>query len=526
MKIIMFPFSLFTSSIKISDRIESLRDAESKLLEFAKTRFVPSPSDHHHHSTWSSHHHSFELFDTPIAPPSVVKDKNKNCQVFDDDDDVEHYSLHGVKVVNQQLLASSDDDVSSSSPAPLVLLHGYANGSLYFYRNLHGLSKFFGQIYALDMLGWGLSSRPRFNLHLQHTQQNSNDDAANNNTSSNNDKVKSAEQFFVESLESWRRHHNLPKMTLAGHSMGGYLSVAYAEQYPQHVEKLILLSPVGVPQKVQEEDTQRVSSMPFYIRALIHTVRAMFNRGITPGYFLRSLPHSKSRDMVNGYITNRLPAITCEEEQQYLGEYLYQNSMLPGSGEDCLCEILTAGAFARVPLIDRIPEIKSGGSDENNGEEGLEVHFVYGENDWMDYRGGLDVQRLCHEKMQDRRTTTTTTRSAENNQSPPPKVFVHGVRNAGHLLMLENYQEFNAAMAIAAGREEDLPPGMSRSVEFVCDEVAAAANAEGTTFRSSRKKVVMTEKDAANFFRGGRFNRRESQQQEDDDAVIVEEKKE
>ena len=92
--------------------------------------------------------------------------------------------------------------------------------------------------------------------------------------------------------------------------------------------------------------------------------------------------------------------------------------------------------------------------------------------------------------------------------------------------MLDNYQEFNAAMAIAAGREEDLPPGMSRSVEFVCDEVAAAANAEGTTFRSSRKKVVMTEKDAAKFFRGGRFNRRESQQQKDDDAVIVEEKKE
>jgi hypothetical protein len=98
--------------------------------------------------------------------------------------------------------------------------------------------------------------------------------------------------------------------------------------------------------------------------------------------------------------------------------------------------------------------------------------------------------------------------------------------------MLENYQEFNAAMAIAAGREEDLPPGMSRSVEFVCDEVAAAANAKGadksTTSRSSRgEKVVMSEKDAAKFFRGGRFNRRESQQQKDDDnAVIVEEKKE
>jgi len=504
----MFPFSLFTT-IKISDRIESLRNAESKLLDFAKTRFVHS-----------DHSHSFELFDTPIAPPSVLKHKDgkaennkKKCQVFDD---VENYSLHGVKVVNKQL----SDLEQKSSPAPLVLLHGYANGSLYFYRNLHGLSKFFGQIYALDMLGWGLSSRPAFKLNNN-----------NSNNSDNNSGVKSAEQFFVESLESWRAHHNLPKMTLAGHSLGGYLSVAYAEQYPQHVEKLILLSPVGVHMKDDTEDEQRMmNSLPFYIRAMIHRVRAMFNRGITPGYFLRSLPNSKSRDMVNDYITNRLPAITCTEEQQVLGEYLYQNSMLPGSGEDCLCEILTAGAFAKVPLIHRIPEIKS--SDSGDGEEGLEVHFIYGENDWMDWRGGMDVQRLCHQKTQD---IMTTKNNHSSSSSPPPKVFVHGVRNAGHLLMLENYQEFNAAMAIAAGREEDLPPGMPRSVEFICDEVAtaAAANADGAhkaSFRSFRSnnsgKVVMNEKDAAKFFRGGRFNRRESQQQVDDSAVIVEEKKE
>eukprot|EP00573_Skeletonema_grethae_P008871 CAMPEP_0201710954 /NCGR_PEP_ID=MMETSP0578-20130828/58890_1 /ASSEMBLY_ACC=CAM_ASM_000663 /TAXON_ID=267565 /ORGANISM="Skeletonema grethea, Strain CCMP 1804" /LENGTH=516 /DNA_ID=CAMNT_0048199999 /DNA_START=113 /DNA_END=1663 /DNA_ORIENTATION=+ len=516
----MFPFSIFTS-IKISDRIESLRDAESKLLEFAKTRFVP------HSISSDGSQHSFELFDTPIAPPSVLKhsdDNNdaktkKKCQVFDD---VEQYSLHGVKVTNHQLSSKSDvnnDDDDVSSPAPLVLLHGYANGSLYFYRNLHGLSKFFGQIYALDMLGWGLSSRPsfQFKTSLQHS-----DDSENN--THQNAKVKSAEQFFVESLESWRSHHNLSKMTLAGHSMGGYLSVAYAEQYPQHVEKLILLSPVGVPQKVEEEDTKRVNSFPFYIRALIHTMRAMFNGGITPGYFLRSLPYSKSRDMVNGYITNRLPAITCGEERQYLGEYLYQNSMLPGSGEDCLCEILTAGAFARVPLIHRIPQLKSSGDGDGDGDgEGLEVHFVYGENDWMDFRGGIDVQRLCHQKkMQDDKTLPS-----------PPKVFVHGVRNAGHLLMLENYEGFNAAMAIAAGREEDLPPGMkSRSVEFVCDEIAAAAAAnadadgadKSTTVHSKSGKAVMTERDAAKFFRGGRFSRRESRQ--DDNADIVEEKKE
>jgi cardiolipin-specific phospholipase len=39
----------------------------------------------------------------------------------------------------------------------------------------------------------------------------------------------------------------LEKMTLAGHSLGGYLSAVYALKYPDRVNKLILLSPAGVP---------------------------------------------------------------------------------------------------------------------------------------------------------------------------------------------------------------------------------------------------------------------------------------
>ena len=65
----------------------------------------------------------------------------------------------------------------------------------------------------------------------------------------------------------------------------------------------------------------------------------------------------QSKAMVDGYILNRLPAIDCPEQRKHLSEYLYQNSMLPGSGECCLSEILTAGAFAKIPLVHRIPDI-------------------------------------------------------------------------------------------------------------------------------------------------------------------------
>merc|ERR1719203_1940259 len=100
--------------------------------------------------------------------------------------------------------------------------------------------------------------------------------------------------------------------------------------------------------------------------------------------------------MVDGYIDRRLPAVSCPDERRHLGEYLYQNSMLPGSGEHCLSEILTAGAFAKIPLADRIPRI------ESDDEDGMEVHMVYGERDWMDWRGGIEAQRSCHNERAER----------------------------------------------------------------------------------------------------------------------------
>ena len=41
--------------------------------------------------------------------------------------------------------------------------------------------------------------------------------------------------------------------------------------------------------------------------------------------------------------------------------------------------------------------------------------------------------------------------------SMPPRVHVHRVRNAGHLLMLDNHDKFNAAVIIAGGGKHKLP---------------------------------------------------------------------
>ena len=58
--------------------------------------------------------------------------------------------------------------------------------------------------------------------------------------------------FFVKYFEAWRAEMQLTGFYLAGQSMGAYLVGCYAAQYPQHIKKLLLLTPPGVGKKPAE----------------------------------------------------------------------------------------------------------------------------------------------------------------------------------------------------------------------------------------------------------------------------------
>jgi cardiolipin-specific phospholipase len=85
------------------------------------------------------------------------------------------------------------------------------------------------RVYSIDWLGMGRSAR----TPLPKKQ-------GPNGHEMDLDQV---ENYFVESLELWRKKLNIEKMTLLGHSLGGYFSIIYTLRYPERVEKLILASP-------------------------------------------------------------------------------------------------------------------------------------------------------------------------------------------------------------------------------------------------------------------------------------------
>jgi proline iminopeptidase len=58
----------------------------------------------------------------------------------------------------------------------------------------------------------------------------------------------------IEDLELLRKELQLEKLNIVGHSMGAVLACAYAAQYPQHVQKLTLVTPAFLKNPFPEED--------------------------------------------------------------------------------------------------------------------------------------------------------------------------------------------------------------------------------------------------------------------------------
>ncbi len=140
-------------------------------------------------------------------------------------------------------------------------------------RNFAPAAPGISSLHAVDWLGFGLSSRPPWPVK-----------AGDENP------VEKAENFFVEALESWREENKIEKMYLMGHSMGGYLSVAYCAKYPHRVEHLILASACGLARSPADEVVEaRFSDRPWRQRALMNTVSWLWKKGATPQAAVRLL---------------------------------------------------------------------------------------------------------------------------------------------------------------------------------------------------------------------------------------------
>lgn len=324
-------------------------------------------------------------------------------------DDVAIEDGHSVHTIH----ATPGSSSGPTSLAPVVLLHGYFMGAASWSSSMSSITESGREVYAIDWPGSGCSTRPPLPPH-----------GAGPNA---------CEAYFVDKIEAWRQSQGLARMVLIGHSFGGYFAAAYSMKYPEHVESLVLASPVGMkePNGPKWTDPDALAKRPWWQRTLFHTVAFMWRVGVTPQDLVRVAGPYGHR-LVNKYVDARFKRPRAnglmELDGPVLSEYLYQQAAQPGGSERCLSRLLNVGAWAKQPIAPRMVE------EFKVLEKGApRTVLIYGEHDWMDVSAGCWFADELEHSMCDHK---------------PEVVVVH---DAGHQLSLDNPRAFNAALRYALG---------------------------------------------------------------------------
>ncbi|XP_050542632.1 (Lyso)-N-acylphosphatidylethanolamine lipase [Daktulosphaira vitifoliae] len=269
---------------------------------------------------------------------------------------------------------------SDKQKSPLVLLHGFGAGIALWCMNFDGLSNNSRPVYAMDLLGFGRSSRPQF--------------------SSNSEKI---EKQFVNSIEKWRTEMKIEKCILLGHSFGGYLATAYTLQYPERVQHLILVDPWGFP----EERKNHHKNVPWWVKGIFYVIKPL--NPLWPVRFAGPFGNWIVANLRSDILMKYEPILG--DKTSIIGDYIYQcNSQRP-TGESAFHHLLKGFGWAKNPMIKRFHDIHNE----------VPITFIYGQDTWMD-------QSIADVVKKERLNGV---------------VNIEKIPNAGHHVFADQYEKFN-----------------------------------------------------------------------------------
>lgn len=280
---------------------------------------------------------------------------------------------------------------------PLVLLHGLGSGVALWVLNLDAFARD-RPVYAIDILGFGRSSRPDF---------------AND--------ADMAEKQFVGSIEEWRNEVNIKKMILLGHSMGGFLACSYALTYPDRVKHLILADPWGFPEKPDDNTKYNV---PFWVKAIAYAVQPL-----NPLWVLRAAgPWGQwVVEKTRPDIMKKFSSVVKDETA--IPQYIHQCNAQSPTGESAFHSMMAGFGWAKNPMINRIHEVR----------KDVPITTIYGSRSWVDSSAGDLIQKA----------------------RPNSYVKSHVINQAGHHIYADRHEEFNRLVVEACQIEAEIEQEVS-----------------------------------------------------------------
>lgn len=209
---------------------------------------------------------------------------------------------------------------------PVVLVHGLSGSTRWWDRTVPVLAAHH-RVYLVDLPGFGSMRRAEGGFVLSEA---------------------------ADWLSSWMETVGLERTHLAGHSMGGYISIVLAARCPETLRRLVLVAPAGVP-------TGR--SMPEYLIPLLQAGRYM-----TPGF----LPVLARDALRTGPLTllGAARELLAQDVRDYLREITaptllvwgHRDTLVPPSAGDVLraeipdSRLLLLEGAGHVPMFERAAE--------------------------------------------------------------------------------------------------------------------------------------------------------------------------
>jgi len=142
------------------------------------------------------------------------------------------------------------------SGSPVLLIHGFGEFLETWWLNIVPLSEHY-QVYAMDLPGHGLSDKPEIDYDLV---------------------------FAIEFATDFAQALGIERASLIGHSLGGIVAMSMAINFPEKIDKLILVDSGGLTDEIPL--VYRLCCLPLLGELMVKpTVKAGLRHGIRRAFY-------------------------------------------------------------------------------------------------------------------------------------------------------------------------------------------------------------------------------------------------
>lgn len=215
----------------------------------------------------------------------------------------------------------------------------------------------------------------------------------------------------IEDVERLRKELNIDKLNLVGHSMGAVLASAYATRYPQHIRRLVLLSPASLKDPLPPAEKEILDkSIPAF--------QAFLNRP------------EVTQELEKYNLHRKQPALTSREQTMKFRIDVFKR-MIYAVGK--ANEVMGGRALYKANVFELTAKTYPAGGWNYIAafkEQAWPVSIITGDHDFLDFGAGI-VKKWAAEE---------------------PRIKVNIIKKAGHIIWIDQPDEFEKQLTAHLGK--------------------------------------------------------------------------